>query len=506
MKKQILTGMLTASLVLGAVAPIATQTVFAADNGTITIESTQKGAVYSAYKIFDATVTDPAINNGAVSYTVPADRLEAYKASANFATLFTLTTNGGTTYVTKKDGATDAAIAEWAKTVSAGQTVAATVTEDAAGTAELSVPYGYYYVGTTVNNGATVMVTSVSPNATIREKNNEPTWGDADNQGTSGKTVDDKVKAVGDTITYTLNYNNATYYAQGNKVYQYVVNDALPTGVDFTEGSVKVEVNGQVINKADAAAKDTFQLQETGNGFTVTIPWAATQTMTTPTGDVVPGTTEAGTLGDKDDFYYNPISSIKVTYTATMLKAAAEGSTETDTNKNTAYVNPNDLKTDKGSSATVYDGQITIDKVAAGSDKKLKDAKFVLRKKDSDNYLKLEDSTENVTWVARDAAQVFITDDNGAIVISGLDEGEYELVETEAPAGYNLLQDPIAVTLAFGKDGDTDKLLVTSKIENKTGAELPSTGGLGTTIFYTLGAALVIGGGVILLARRRVQD
>lgn len=505
MKKQLVKGLLTASLLLGAVAPIATQIVFAADNGTITIESTQKGAVYSAYKIFDATVTNPNINNGAVSYTVPADRVDAYKASANFEALFTLTTNGGMTYVTKKETATDAQIAEWAKTVSAGQPVAATVTEDEAGSAELTVPYGYYYVGTTANNGATIMVTSASPNATIREKNNEPTWGDTYNQGTSGKSVDDKVKAVGEVITYTLNYNNATYYANGNKVYQYVVNDALPAGVDFNEGSVKVEVDGQALT--EGTGKTTYVLNQSGNGFTVTIPWAATQTMTTHSGNVVAGSTEAGNLGDKDDFYYKPISNIKVTYTATMLKAATEGSSETDTNKNTAYINPNELKTDKGSSATVYNGQITVDKVAAGTNNKLKDAKFVLRKKDTGQYLKLEDATENVTWVARDAAQVFTTDSQGAVTISGLDEGDYELIETEAPAGYNLLQDPIAVKLAFDENpADGDTLLVTSKIENKTGAELPSTGGIGTTIFYTLGAALVIGGVVILLARRRIQD
>lgn len=505
MKKQILTTMLLSTIALGSLAPAATSTVLAADNGTITIESTQKGAVYSAYKIFDATVADPAINNGAVSYTVPADRVDTYKASANFDTLFTLTTNGGVTYVTKKDSATDSQIAEWAKSVSAGQTPANTVTEDAAGTAELSVPYGYYYVGTTANNGATIMVTSASPNATIREKNNEPTWGDVDNQGKSGKSVDDKVKAVGETVTYTLNYTNATYYTKGNKVYQYVVKDALPTGVDFNEGSVKVEVNGQVLT--EGTGKTTYILNQSDNGFSVTIPWAATQTATTATGDVVGNQTTAATLGDKDDFYYNPISTIKVTYTATMLKAASEGSTETDTNKNTAYINPNELTTDKGSSATVYDGQITIDKVAAGTDKKLKAAKFVLRKKGTEEYLKLADTTENVTWVGRDTAQVFTTDTQGAITISGLDEGEYELLETEAPAGYNLLKEPVAVKLAFDENiADGDTLLVTSKVANKQGAELPSTGGMGTKIFYILGTVLVIGGSVVLIARRRARN
>ena len=108
------------------------------------------------------------------------------------------------------------------------------------------------------------------------------------------------------------------------------------------------------------------------------------------------------------------------------------------------------------------------------------------------------------------------TDTNGAASFKGLDTGTYSLHETEAPAGYNLLKAdvPVTITATYGGDGQITSSSATStnngqyqqsqKIENKSGTTLPSTGGMGTTLFYVLGSVLVIGAVVLLVAKKRM--
>jgi fimbrial isopeptide formation D2 family protein/LPXTG-motif cell wall-anchored protein len=122
------------------------------------------------------------------------------------------------------------------------------------------------------------------------------------------------------------------------------------------------------------------------------------------------------------------------------------------------------------------------------------------------------------------------TDANGKLTFTGLKAGNYTLTETAAPSGYNKLDAPIYFTLAYADDTwtatvKTDNTFETTKQEggndvtfsmntaqlfldeilNETGTLLPSTGGIGTTIFYVVGAILVIGAGVILITRRRMD-
>ena len=100
----------------------------------------------------------------------------------------------------------------------------------------------------------------------------------------------------------------------------------------------------------------------------------------------------------------------------------------------------------------------------------------------------------------------------GAVTIYGLDAGSYVLKETTVPAGYNAIGDTtVEITAAHGETDGTDhaKLDLGSSemaktVINQAGAVLPSTGGMGTRIFYILGAMLVLGAGVLLAAKRRI--
>ena len=182
----------------------------------------------------------------------------------------------------------------------------------------------------------------------------------------------------------------------------------------------------------------------------------------------------------------------------------------------------------------VYDFDIVIDKWAEGENnakEKLANAKFVLYKTDNNKnlYYFYNKTDKKVQWVeladnAAVAAAItagtitqVTTDANGAAKFQGLDSGTYYLHETEAPAGYNLLKRDVEITITatYGTDGQIVSCTAASTadgqyqkdqpIENKSGTLLPSTGGIGTTIFYIAGAVLVIAAGVLLVTRRRMN-
>ena len=104
----------------------------------------------------------------------------------------------------------------------------------------------------------------------------------------------------------------------------------------------------------------------------------------------------------------------------------------------------------------------------------------------------------------------------------GLDDGDYKLVETTTPDGYNtiadiyftitaehdVLSDNPTLTKLEGGDkfsGNVETGAVTGDIENKAGVELPETGGIGTTMFYIFGAVMVLGAAVLLVTKKRMS-
>ncbi len=115
------------------------------------------------------------------------------------------------------------------------------------------------------------------------------------------------------------------------------------------------------------------------------------------------------------------------------------------------------------------------------------------------------------------------TDENGKLYFAGLGAGTYMLTEIKAPDGYNLLTDPIVFTISWSEeDGfsvaiesglDTeneeyemdDGYILTLDIENNSGTLLPSTGGMGTRLFYVIGAVLVLGAAVLFVTKKRLD-
>lgn len=177
--------------------------------------------------------------------------------------------------------------------------------------------------------------------------------------------------------------------------------------------------------------------------------------------------------------------------------------------------------------------QLEVLKYRTGEeDVKLKDAEFKLKDSNDNNakYVKKVDENDGkyeIEWTNdKEQASTFTTaEGTGLLTIYGLDAGTYWLEETKAPDGYNILTDPVKVEIIpiidtvgdpltalagkvndseSGVTGDTELGKVQIKIANSQGATLPSTGGIGTKIFYVLGGTLVIGSGAALVIKKRM--
>ena len=292
------------------------------------------------------------------------------------------------------------------------------------------------------------------------------------------KKVADKTNAdVGQIVTYTITGKVPDY--TGFDTYTYTIEDTMSDGLTFNQDSLKVKVGDEVLS----AGATTFKATTDANHIKVDI------------------FVKNFKIGDP----------IEVTYKATVNEKAIAVVSE---NKATLTYsnNPTDstkTNTTPAEIVKVYTSKIVIDKFESGKETtKLPNAKFVLYKKEKTGeivYYQWDDTAKKVKWVANmDDATVVTTNAQGEATFRGLADGTYYLVETEAPAGYNPLTEPFEVKVE-GSSMDTTKLSVTAKVANKTGTTLPSTGGMGTTIFYVLGSALVLGAVVLLVTKKRMS-
>lgn len=450
-----------------ATTAFATEAGTTTTTGTITVDNPVADRTYTAYKIFDVVYDD----QNHYSYTIDStsewfDTVSAYATEAHGLTLTQV--NGGDTYVvTTGNGFSAPDFAATLKAAVSGKH-GKELAGDASSVTVSNLPLGYYFVAST--SGALCNLTTTNPTVTIHDKNDMH----------FEKTADATDVEVGQTVTYTITGKVPDY--TGFNAYTYKVADTMSAGLTFNQDSIKVTVGG--IDKTTDCTIEK-NVGDNANSFTVTVP------------------VKSYTIG----------AEIKVTYTATVNEKAIAVVSENEAK----LIYSNDPTTDETKTITppvvkVYSSKIVIDKYETGKETtKLPNAQFVLYKEvtsetgTSTLYYKWN-ADKKVEWVAdmKDAT-VVKTDENGAATFGGLANGDYYLVETKAPAGYNQLTEPYKVTVA-GSDTDTAKLSVTAKVANNTGALLPSTGGMGTTVFYVLGAVLVMGAVVLLVTKKRMSD
>ena len=163
----------------------------------------------------------------------------------------------------------------------------------------------------------------------------------------------------------------------------------------------------------------------------------------------------------------------------------------------------NDVVTTPGNEKEVYTGGYRFIKTDVSTKKPLENTEFVVRDAASEGkYLKIDDTTKEISWVDSDGtATKFTTGADGIVDIKGLTYGKYYLQETKAPTDYVKLTERIAFTVEF----DSYKTTTTTphNVANTPKGFLPSTGGAGIILFVALGVAMVGLAGVYFTSRRK---
>ena len=461
-------------LVVVMVFAMATTAFAAEDKGTIIVDNPVTGQTYTAYKIFDVTYS-----GSNYSYTIKTtsewySTVKAYaEIEGNGLTLTGVASDKNTFVVSTTDAFSAPDFANALKKAESGKT-GITLTADGTTVKATDLELGYYFV--TSSNGALCNLTTTDPEVIIHDKNDIPF-----------EKVDDKESVdVGEIVTYTITVKVPDY--TGFTTYTYLITDTMSDGLTF-QNDVKVTVGGSDVT---SACTITYNKDNNANKFTVSIP------------------VKRHTIG----------AEIKVTYTAVVNENAVaeiENNAATLTYSNDPTDASNTTTTPEDME-TVYSAKVVINKYVKGSDtEKLAGAQFVLYKEvktdGSDTttkyYYMWTETDKKVEWTTNKAdATVKITDAKGNAAFDGLKDGTYYLEEVKAPAGYNLLKDPAEVVVngASANAANLSSLTVTENVENSSGAELPETGGMGTTLFYVLGSVLILAAVVLLVTRKRMSS
>lgn len=403
--------------------------------------------------------------------------------------------------------------------------VAQYLTDPPAGTGKDSITdlaAGYYLIkNIDVDTGEvfTDYILQVVKNVTVQPKSGKPTLDKQikhNETGVWGVVGDNQ---IGDTVEFRTitTVPNVSGYTQ----YKYVIYDEMSAGLTSNvknENDVTIKVN------------DTTELDK--NYYTVTVDETNANKFTV-TVDVLKAIQDNKMLAGNELYTY---------YTGILNENAKVYNDGKQDNK--AYLeysnNPHDNKTTNSTPVkVVYDWtfKMGVKKVDGADGTPLTDAKFVLSKEKNCDLGAIGDdgqphNTENLISLIKNSDGSYTVAPagyNGSVVnvitagditINGLDDATvYYLYETKAPAGYNRLTDAVRfeITATYSDAGDNCTSVtatvnndvqssVSVNVRNNKGSTLPSTGGIGTTLFYVIGGVLMAVAAVLLVTKKRMNN
>ncbi len=377
----------------------------------------------------------------------------------------------------------------------------------------LNVPTGYYLIKDNgpVNDGEAYSLyvvqvvgpTTISPKVgtTTSDKKVKDTNDSAANSTTDWQDSADY--DIGDAVPFKLSATIAQDYANYTHGYKLTFHDKEDTGLSFNKNSVKVYVDGTLITTGYEVVTDGLT-----DGCTFEVRFANLKDI---------ASVEAGSV-------------ISVEYTSMLDTDATVGSAG---NKNTSHVsytnNPNDKQA--GENGKTPDDVVIVFTYQTIVNKVTKNPNYDSTVEGSEEYIPLKGAgftlyKKNASGTYEAVGSELKGEDMTTFTWSGLDDGDYKLVETTTPAGHNTIAD-IEFTISAGHvDGDIPYLntlsgnvtsgtatftavvndgSLSTDVVNNSGTQLPSTGGIGTTIFYVVGGLLVVAAGVLLVTRKRMS-
>lgn len=367
---------------------------------------------------------------------------------------------------------------------------------------------------------------------------------------------------IGGKLDYKIDIFSATNYRGDKMIKEYIIEDTESPAVFMHFNTIRVWVNGNELTKGwvegvdensptshpigssttSAASKDDADWyvendDNTDSKFSIHINWLESDGRTF-----------------KFDNKGKP-NVIKITYEGVLKSKGVAYGDNGNANTATLFVLPNDsteraqLGSPSVAAAVTYSGELFKYTTENGVKKPLAGAKFTITREGEQEplafypsklyagvyYLANEENWNSVHVDNTDSSKkesmkvtTLVTPADGMIIIRGLAGGEYTVTETKAPDGYNKLTAPIIMPLEQGGNPNAGVNVTNVKktlaadgkdlanpiefqnvhvreIENNRGTVLPETGGIGTTLFITLGALAVIGTGLFLVTNKRIS-
>lgn len=489
--KKLLAMILSMIMVLAMAAPAFAaedETSSPASTSTYTITAPSNDHTYEVYQIFTGDYADGVLSN--VKWGKNGTGTEGEAVSADIITELTGTT-----------GTDTAKLEVISKYVNLESTEFGTVKDGST----LDVPGGYYLIKDVdgalegEEDAYTLYVVEVVGDVIIEPKSDVPESEKKvkDTNDTDGTTTDWQDSAdwdIGDKVPFQLKGTVADDY-DNYKVYQFIFHDKESAGLTFDSTSVKVYVDGTEITTG-------FEVKTSGldDGCTFEVVFEDLKKIES---------VHAG-------------SDITVEYESELNTNAVIGSQGNPNKMHLEFSNnPNDEQGGEtgetpDDTVIVFTYKTVINKVD-GENQPLTGAEFTLEKK-------VKGEGETYTW---EAIAVVKNEEGTTFTFSGLDDGDYRLTETKPPDGYNTI-DPIEFTITAEHDIKSDNPALTSlngnattgeitftsitnegsltaDVVNQSGATLPETGGIGTTIFYIVGGILVVTAGILLITKKRMS-